>query len=902
MHIAEILRRLQLLLRRDRATRELEEEMRLHRELRAQSILTDGITVGDAAVAARLRFGNPLTIQEASREMWGLESFDSMARDVRYAVRRLRQRPGFSLAVVTVLALGIGATTAMFSAVDAAMLRPLPFPQPQELVTLPQVAVPFDPGPGQPVSNSLNHDPVSKSLNHDLDVNDVIAMRAQFSHVAAWASGGLTLSHPDHPRRLTAGVVTADFFNTLGVSGAMGRTFVPDEGKPGGPRVVVLSEGLWQQQFGGKEMVQHTILLNNQSYLVIGVMPRGFSFPKQSDIWIPMSLPTTFTTFEAFRGFLPSQVIARLAPGVSVDVASKQLIAQWQRGISTDTAAAKGSGLLDMVNDVRRTGAAFPLQQSLLGDRRTALIVLLGATGLLLLIACANVTNLLLSQAIVRRREIAVREVLGATRARVMRQLLTESALLALTGALLGLALAPASLGLLRTLLPVALTGVAPAQLDLRVLAFATVLGLVTGTVFGLWPALRTSGSVLAEAIKAGGGHGSTSAGANRIRQGLVATELALALVLLVGAGLMLRSFQQLMGLDRGMDTEHVGTLEISFARAAGERAATLRLIEPVLERLRATRGVMSAGAVNDLPLGGGGGISVTISVDGAPELKGDDRAGARLLMASGNYFKAMGIPLLAGRTFTSADDTLAPPVAVISAGMAKAYWPGGNALGRTFDAFGRPVTVIGIVADVREVTLDSDPMPQMYFSIYAQTSSNVALVARGSMPPQALLAAMQAAVRSVDPSQVVYHVRTMDEVLSTSVAPRRTNTLLISLFAGLALLLASLGVYAVVAHGVAQRAREFGIRAALGATGFDLVSLVSREIAWVTAIGLAAGLAGAWALARVADSLMYGVTPHDPLTFIIVPIVLLVPVVLATLLPARRALHVNPAEVMRAD
>jgi putative ABC transport system permease protein len=892
MHFGEWWRRLLLFLQRNRATDELREEMRLHRELRADSIRRSGASAPEATIAARLHFGNPVIQQEASRDMWGLGSLDHVAQDVRYALRRLRQRPGFTVAVVSVLALGIGATTAMFSAVDAAMLRPLPFPRPQDLVTLPQLNVPFDPGPGQQFP---------KPANHLLDVNDVIAMRGQFSHVAAWASGGLTLSDPEHPRRLIAGVVTVDFFNTLGVPAAVGRGFVADEGKPGGPRVVVLSDDLWQRQFDGQDMLQHTILLNDKPYLVVGIMPRGFSFPKQSDIWIPMSLPTTFETFEAFRGFLPSQVIARLAPGVTVDLASKQVIAQWQRGISADPTAAKQSILPGIVNDLRRGGAAIPLQQSLVGDRHTALVVLLGATGLLMLIACANVTNLLLSQAIVRRREIAVREILGATRARVVRQLLTESTLLALGGALLGLVLAPASLGLLRSLLPAALAGVAPVRLDMRVLTFAALLGLVTGTGFGLWPALRTKGRALGETIKAGGGHGTTSGGANRIRRGLVAAELALTLVLLVGASLMLRSFRQLMGLDRGMDTEHVGTLEMSFPSAAGSRAATLRLIEPVLERLQATPGVTSAGAVNDLPLGGGGGISLTITVDGAPEPKGDERPYARQLMASGNYFKAMGIPLLAGRSFTPADDTLAPPVAIISAGMAKAYWPGGNALGRTFRVFG-PLTVIGVVADVREITLDRDPMPQMYFSIYAQTSSTVALVARGSLPPRALLAAMQAAVRAVDPSQVVYHVRTMDAVLSTSVAPRRTNALLISLFAGLALLLASLGVYAVVAHGVAQRSREFGIRSALGATGGDLLEMVGREMVPTVLSGVAIGVAGAWALARLTESLLYGVTAHDAATFIGVPALLLVPAAAATFLPARRAARVNPAEVMRAE
>jgi predicted permease len=736
---------------------------------------------------------------------------------------------------------------------------------------------------------------------HHFDITDAMAMPATLSHVAAWASGGLTLSDAEHPRRLTAGVVTADFFNTIGVPAQAGRMFVAEEGKPGGPHVALLSHELWQQQFGGQDMLQHTILLNDKPYLVIGIMPRGFSFPNQSDVWIPMSLPTTFETFDAFRGFLSSQVIARIAPGVTVQGASAQVLAAWQRGLGADSAALARSNLPSTIADVRRTGAAIPLQQSLLGDRRTALFVLLGATGLLLLIACANVTNLLLSQAIVRRREIAVREILGATRARVVRQLLTESALLALTGALLGVLVAPVSLGLLSTLLPTALAGVAPAQLDLRVLTFAVVLGLVTGTAFGLWPALRTSGVALGDTIKSGGGHGSTSGGANRMRRSLVGAEVALTVVLLVGAGLMLRSFQQLMGVDRGMNTESVGTLEMAFPRTA-LRDARLRVIVPALDRLGATPGVTFAGAVNDLPLGGNGGISVAITIDGAPPTTGDDRPGARQLMASADYFKALGIPLIAGRSFTPADDSLAPPVAVISAGMAKAYWPNGNAVGKTFRTFGRPVTIVGIVADVRELTLDRAAMPQMYSSIYAGPLSSVALVARGTLPARALLAAMQAAVRAVDPSQAVFRVRMMDAVLGASVAPRRTNTLLISLFAGLALVLASVGVYAVVAHGVAQRAREFGIRTALGARGFDLVSLVSREMAWTTGIGLVAGIAGAWALARVANSLIYGITARDPLTFVLAPVVLVVPVIFATVVPARRALRVNPADVMRAD
>lgn len=893
MRIAEWWRRLRLFFSRDRATADLKDEMRLHRELRAESLRATGVSDQLASAAARRHFGNTLILQEASRDMWGFGSLDDVRQDLRYAVRRLRQRPGFTLSIVAVLALGIGATTAMFSAVDAAMLRPLPFPQPSQLVTLPQIRVPFDPGPGQTFR---------PSPNHHLDLTDVTGMRSQFSHVAAWAAGGLNLSDPERPRRLNTGVVTADFFNTIGVPPAVGRAFLADDGKPGAPRVAMLSYELWQQQFGGKDVLRQTMLLNNKPYQIVGVMPRGFSFPKESDVWIPMSVPTTFETFEAFRGYLPSQVIARMAPGVSVELASNQLVAQWLLGLSKDPAAAKDSDIPVIVSELRQTGAAQPLQYSLMGDRRTALIVLLGATGLLLLIACANVTNLLLSQAIARRREIAVREVLGATRVRVVRQLLTESLLLALGGAMLGLCLAPASLGFLRVLLPTGLAGVSPARVDLRVLGFATILALVTSIAFGLWPAVRMSGGALGETIKSGGGHGTTSGGANRLRRGLVAVELALTVTLLVGAGLMLRSFKQLMGVDRGIDVEHVGTLEMSFPASAGARGNRLRLLEPVLERLHATPGISAAGLVNNLPLGGTGGILLSIAVDGVPPSKDDDRPGPLYLIASGGYFKALGIPIIRGRAFTVADDSLAPSTAVISARMAKLYWPGANAVGRTFHMGPEVVTVVGIAHDVRESKLDAEPHPQMYFSIFRQPPSSVTLVARGSLPAQALLGAMQAAVRAVDPSQAVFRVRTMDDVLRTSVAPRRTNTLLISLFAALALVLASLGVYAVMAHGIAQRTREFGIRSALGASGPDLLSLVSREMVWTAGLGLAAGILTAWLLARVAESMLYGVTAHDTTTFVAVPLILLVPVAIATILPARRTLRVNPAEVMRAE
>lgn len=892
--LASLLRRLRLLLQRDRASADLEEEMRLHLDLRAESLRRSGLAPLDARLAAQRRFGNRTNLQQRSRDAWGLGALDQFRQDLRHAVRRLSQQRGFAFAIIAVLALGVGATTAMFSAVDAAMLRPLPFHEPQRLVALRDVQIPF----GEE----------SRSSPEDhwaLDIIDAGAMRDVFSHVAAYASGGLNLADPDRPRRLKVGVVTADFFQTLGIAPIGGRAFTPEEGEPGGQTVAIVSYGFWQGHYGGAPILGRVIQLGAQSYEVVGVMPRGFSFPAESDLWIPMAVPTSFATFEPFRGWLPSTVIARIAPELDLGAAAARLRTHWQQfHAQRPSPPGEESSLDQIMAEIEQQGALAPLQQELVGDRRTALLVLLGATGLLLLIACANVTNLLLSHAAFRKREMAVREVLGATRGRLVRQLLTESLALSIAGTALGVALAPLALSVMRASMPADLAGVAPATVDLRVLAFAAVLALVTGVGFGLWPAIGGTRDAPGEVIKAGGGSGATATGRGRARQLLVIAEIALALVLLVGAGLMLRSFQRLVGVDAGLDRSQVGTLEMTFVRdtPVSER---LRRIDAMLDRMTAIPGYVAAGMVNDLPLRGGGGISISVEVDDMPRAPGGERPYARYLAATAGYFRTLGIPLLRGRTFSATDDSLAPPVAIINSAMAKAYWPGVDALGRTFRSGAPgdpPVTVIGIVADVRELNLERDAQPQTYRPIRAQPPDRVAIVVRSTAPEDVLLAGMIAAVRDVDPAQAVYSVRTMDDVISASVAPRRTNTLLISAFAALALLLASLGVFAVISYGLARRSRELGIRSALGASAIDLVALVSREMAWTIATGLAIGLAGAWAVTRVMASLLYEVDIHDPATFAAVPLILALVAAAATLGPALRARNVAPASVLRDE
>jgi predicted permease len=558
-----------------------------------------------------------------------------------------------------------------------------------------------------------------------------------------------------------------------------------------------------------------------------------------------------------------------------------------------------------MVDDMRANGAVVSMQRELRGERDRPLGILMGATALLLLIACANVANLMLSDAARRKREVAVRQVLGATRLRIFRQLLAECVTLSLAGAVVGVALAPAALSMLRVMLPADLAGVAPAQLDVRVLLFATLLALLTGIAFGLWPAVRATRDDASHMIKSGAGHGSTVGSGGRARRVLVVAELALTVMLLVGAGLMIRSFDQLMSQDFGMDPRRVVTLEMSFSRSAQRNAERLRIINGTLDHLSTQTGIEAVGAVNDLPLRGGGGLATLVKVPDAPPRKG--RGGspfARSLIASGGYFRALGIKLLRGRTFTPADDSLSPRVAIVSNTMAQTFWPGMDAVGRTFtlppDTV--PLTVIGIVADVRESRADGDAEPQVYFSMYAQELHNVAIVARSTLPPNAVMQRLREAVHATEQRQAVFNVKMMEDVVGTAVAPRRTNTLLIATFATLALVLAALGIYAVVAYGVAQRTREFGIRSALGASGHNLLALVSREMVTTIVAGLAIGFASAWGLSRVLASQVYGVDVHDRLTFLLVPLVLILPAAVATLIPASRATRANPTEVMRAD
>ena len=810
-----------------------------------------------------------------------------LARDVRYALRTLGKSPGFTATVVGVLALGIGANTAMFSAVDAAFLRPLPFREPERLVRVTSI--------GYPVRLGESFD-IPKS---GADFRDLKGLTTAYDGAAAFATGNLNLVGGAEPLRVVTTFASPNLFEVLGRAPALGRSFAPEEDAMPGVGVAILSDGLWRRAFGGdRAVIGKQVQLNANSYTIIGVMPSDFRFPAKTELWVPLPERATSRQLEAFRNYIPTRFVARLRPGVTPEAAAAQTLALIRR------ARTRPGG-----EDPELAKLVLPLQTSLVGDRKLALLVLMASAGLVLLIACANVSNLLLARAASRRREVAVRVVLGATRGRIVQQLFVESVVLAVGGAALGLLLAWASMDALNAVMPAQLAGVVPPSVDLRLLGFSVLLSIATAVVFGLWPALGSargsastgSGQSLAEAIKSGGGYGTTEREGARTRSALAVVEVALAMVLLVGTALMLKSFQALVGTDTGIRAEQVVTAQLTLPqKRTPNRGDEAAFFQRAVDQLRAAPGVTAAGAVNILPLGEEQGISTSVDVPGKPR-RDDERWFAQFLTVTPGYFQAMGMPLLRGRDFTAGDDSTTRAV-VINQTMAQAIWPGEDPLGRQLEGVGGMRTVVGVVGDARTKSITDKPDMQTYLPMRESAQSYGAIIVRGDAPAPVLMARIRDAVRAIDPTQPVYNVRRMDEVVSASVAPQRTNTLLITTFGALALVLAGLGVYGVLAYGVARRTREIGIRVALGARLADVVSLVLRQGATIGAIGVVLGLGASLALSRLIESLLYGVKPHDTAVFVAAPVVVFTLALLAAWVPARRAARVDPMRALRAE
>jgi putative ABC transport system permease protein len=801
---------------------------------------------------------------------------ETLLRDIRYGIRSLVKRPGFTIVALIALALGIGANTAIFSLVNGVLLRPLPFAEPDRLVWM-----------WGNIRNAGNRASVSPP-----DFLDFRKENKTFEEFAASFTMplALNLTGSGEPERLSAAGITGNYFQALGAKPLLGRTFVLENEKPGNDQVVVLSYALWQKRFGGDPtIVGKTITLDGTTREVIGVMPQHFNFPRAAGLWIPINFD--FSPDMKLRKAHFMRPIGKLKEGVT--------IAQAQA--DTDVIARR----LEEQYPDSNTGWSLrlvSLREELVGNTRPTLFILLGAVGFVLLIACANVANLLLVRAAARQKEIALRTALGAGRFRIVRQMITESMLLALMGGTLGTLLAIWGVDLLVTLSADNIPSTAQISIDATVLGFTLLISLLTGVLFGLAPALRTMNLNLTDALKEGGRSGSEGARRNRTRSALVVIESAVAVMLLVGAGLLVRSLIQLQNTSPGFDAHNVMTMNLTLSRekySTPEKASSF--FQELDGRVRGLPGVESVGLVTELPLSGQLN-DMPFSVEGRPPVTIDQAFDADFRRVNQHYLSTLRIPLLRGRNFTEQEVRQSAKVLLISELLASQVFPNEDPLGkRLIMVMGpQPWEIIGIVGDIRDRALETQPFPAMYMPTYA--NGRVNLVIRTQGDPTSITAAVRKEVHALDPDQPVADVRTMEQWVDTAVAAPRYRTLLLGLFALLALVLASTGIYGVMSYSVAQRTHEIGVRMALGAQQLDVLKLVVRQGMGLVLIGVALGLLGAIALTRLMSSLLFGVGAKDPLTLAVVASLLSLVAFVACYVPARRATRVDPLVALRYE
>jgi putative ABC transport system permease protein len=817
---------------------------------------------------------------------------NTLLQDIKYGVRMLLKDPGFTAVAVLTLALGIGANTAIFSVIDAVLLNRMPYPDAGRLVVV------WEQNPGRGWFRNI------------ISASNFLDWRRQnhvFTRMAAISEGSYDVSGKSEPAEVSGEQVSANFFSVLGVRAALGRAFSSDEDQPDGVRVVVLSNGLWKERYGGDPtLLGRTINISRIPYRVIGVMPQGFYFPPWGDraeLWIAgLDLRQPKRDWHDYRS------IARLKAGVTMAQAQAEMDTIARR-LENQYPEQKGWGV-QLVN----------LHEQVVGDTRPALLVLLAAVGMVLLIACANLANLQLGRVTAREKEIAVRNALGAGRPRVIRQLLTENVVLAVTGGGAGLILAAWGISLLRVLAPENTPGLGQAGVRTGVLAFTLVLSVCTGLAFGLMPALGASRVDLNQSLKESG-RGTTAGGqrSNRLRGLLVSAELALALVLLVGAGLLIKTFVNLSQVDLGFDPHQVLAMRIALLGPNyEERSRQAEFFRHLLHEVRSLPGVTSAAVIDGggLPPDGGNGDSFLIA--GRPVPPPNEYPEAVNRVISADYFRTMGIPLVRGRVFTEADNQASPRVVVVNEKLAREHWPGGNPIGSQITFPGiedltlpggakrQPTqfSIVGVVRGERNLGLEIEPQAEVYLPYSQQPAYYVprTLVVRTSIDPKSLLSAIRHQVELLDKDQPISDVRTMDEVVAQAEAGHRFPALLLALFAGLALVLAGVGIYGVVSYSVGQRLHELGIRMALGAQRTDVLRLVVGQGLLLILMGVGMGLAAAFGLTRLMSGLLYGVRPTDLATFAVVSLVLAGVAVLASYIPARRAARVDPMVALRYE
>jgi putative ABC transport system permease protein len=797
---------------------------------------------------------------------------ETLSKDIRYGVRSLLKRPGFTVVAVITLALGIGLNTAIFSVINAVLLRPLPYHDPGQLVTF-------------------------RSYQSTPDLMDIEAQSRSLSKLGGLTAQQLDYTATGEPLQFEAGLVTGGFFETLGVKAERGRVITPDDDKPGSPYVVVLSNTLWKQQFGGdQQIVGKTIPLSGNVYTIIGVMPAGFASPRDnSEVWTPVQV--TNPVAARFRGVHFLRVYGRLGEGVSVEQARAEM-----QVIDKNLAAQYPA------ENKNRSTVLIPLHERIVGESRRPLFVLFAAVSLVLLIACANFANLLLARAAEREREFVIRAALGAGRWRLIRQLLTESILVSLAGGELAVLLAIWGTSLLVALKPENLPRLQEIGIDMRVLGFTFAISLLTGVTFGLLPAWAASRGGVSEALKEGGRSATAGGARQRMRSAFVVAELAFALILLVGAGLLIKTFWMLRSVEPGFNPDHLLTMRVELPEARYKEVdRQTRFRKQVLEGINSLPGVQAA-MISELPLSGDS-LNHDFLIDGRPPLSPGDEPSLESRSILGDYFHTMQIPLLTGRDFGPQDFTEKAPLgAIANQTMVRQYFPNEDPLGKRVRWARNPevqwITIIGVVGDVKHFGLDLPEQPGLY-SPYTQANPWkrwTALAVRTQSDPAGMAQAVKQQIWKVDSQLPVTRVQTMSEVAASSFAARRFNMLLLAIFAGLALVLAAVGIYGVMSYAVTQRTQEIGIRMALGARSADVLKLIIKNGMTLTFIGIIIGLGGAVALTRLLTTLLFGVTPTDKPTFITVSAVLIFIALLACYLPARRATKVDPLVALRYE
>lgn len=795
---------------------------------------------------------------------------NALWQDLRFGARLLLKRPGFTLLAVITLALGIGANSAIFSVVNAVLLRPLPYQEPKQLLTF-------------------------RSNESALDLADIKAWSQSFAAIGGNTIQPLDYTGSGEPLQWRAALVTGEFFKTLGVPPLLGRALTEDDDKQGGPFVVVLSYSLWQEQFGGAAgVVGRTVTLSGHSYTVVGVMPAGFKSPRDSsEVWAPLRVVNPLAA--AYRGVHFLRIYARLRPGVTMAQAQREMTAIDKRLAESFPAENK-----------RRQTILFSLHERVVGDMRPALLVLFGAVGLVLLIACANFANLLLARAAAREGELVLRVALGAGRGRLVRQLLTESVLLAVLGGAVGALLAVWGVDLLAALKPANLPRLEAVSVDARVLWFTLGVALFTGLIFGLAPAWQATRVNVGDVLKEGG-RGGSGGSRHRLRSALVVAEMALAMVLLIGAGLLIKSFWQLRSVTPGFNPNQLLTMRIDLPEARyKEIPQQTQYRRQLLDEVNGLPGAQAA-LVSELPMSGEL-LHHDFTVEGQ-QLAAGEEPDVHTRSIEGDYFRVMQIPLLAGRDFTALDKDGAPLVGVVNESLVRRFFKGETPLGKRVrwarDEQLNWITIVGVVGDVKHGGLDTDEEPALY-TPYPQSGSPwkrwMNLVIRSQGELAALSGMIKSRVWRIDAQLPVTRVRQMSEVMGEAVAARRFNMLLLGLFAAVALLLAAVGIYGVMAYAVTQRTHEIGVRVALGARPGDVLRLVIGKGMRLTALGVALGLVGSFALTRLMATLLFNVSATDPLTFVLISGLLAGVALLACYLPARRAMRVDPMVALRYE